>query len=108
MVTLPKGFVATRFHGYFWNIIEKQLYSIKQTGVLRPLKHLNPNYWNNFKGGYGVSVNGRRRYLRDEYLGKLVLEDSEIPIKKEKKYEQQHFDFANDSQGTNIDSRVIR
>ena len=37
MVTLPKDFVATRYPGYFWNVVEKKLYSIKVTGELKPM-----------------------------------------------------------------------
>jgi len=69
MVTLPEEFVATRFSGYFWNIKDQRLYSIKVTGELKPLKHIKPNYFNRLQGtgGYRVSVRGYRRILTDEY-----------------------------------------
>jgi hypothetical protein len=34
MVTLPKDFVATKHDGYFWNLKEQKLYSIKVGGTL--------------------------------------------------------------------------
>lgn len=37
MVTLPKDFVATRYPGYFWNVVERKLYTLKVTGELRPM-----------------------------------------------------------------------
>ena len=47
MVTLPKDFVAIKFPGYFWNIKEQRLYSMKVTGVLRPLAGpYTPNHFN--------------------------------------------------------------
>lgn len=35
MVTLPKDFVATKYPGYFWNVVDKKLYSLKVTGELK-------------------------------------------------------------------------
>lgn len=79
MVTLPPPFTATKYPGYFWNIEEKKLYSIKQSGELKELKMQNPNRWNHIPmPGYIVSFKGRRKYLAIGYLNKLVLEDSEI------------------------------
>ncbi len=95
MVTLPKGFVRTKFEGYFWHLVEQKLYSLKLGGVLMVLKHQMPNQFNNMRGGYQVYINGRRTRLLDDYLTNLVLEDSEIPIKlrpglqKEKSSDQQ-------------------
>lgn len=93
MVILPIGFVATKYVGYFWHMKEKKLYSLKQGGMLRELKHHEPNWFNKWKqGGYQVSVKGRRRILWDDYLNNLKPEDSEIPImqKVEKKDEQKY------------------
>jgi hypothetical protein len=83
MVTLPADFVATRYNGYFWNLKEKKLYSIKVGGVLRPLANLRPPcHWNHFVEGYTVSVNGRRRTVTTDYLKKLVAKNSVIPVEK--------------------------
>ena len=37
MVTLPDNFTMTKYPGYFWNVLDKKLYSIKVTGELKPL-----------------------------------------------------------------------
>ena len=73
MVTLPKDFVATRYPGYFWNVVEKKLYSLKVTGELRPLKFCKGgNFFGNVvEPGYKVSVNGERRKYSMHYLNSL-------------------------------------
>lgn len=85
MVTLPPQFVATKYSGYFWNIEDERLYSLKITGELRPLKHTKPNRWNNLwqwneTGGYKISDKGTRRWLTDSHLAKLTPTDSTIPV----------------------------
>jgi hypothetical protein len=86
MVTLPKEFVATRYPGYFWNVVEKKLYSIKVTGELRPMAfHKGGNFgWVRVEPGYQISVNGRKRRFTMEYLGSLTAtnEIQEIGVKK--------------------------
>lgn len=73
MVTLPKDFVATRYPGYFWNVVEKKLYSLKVTGELRPMVFFKGGtfYGVRHDPGYKISVNGRRRKYTMEYLGSL-------------------------------------
>ena len=86
MVKLPDGFVATWFTGYFWNIIEQRLYSIKPSGVLKPMKLTQPDYFNHWDGpGYRVSNNGRRRTMMVSRLKKLVPTNTEIPVMETKK-----------------------
>lgn len=82
IVSLPKGFVATKFPGYFWHIEEQKLYTIKVTGVLNPIKISKPNPRFNklHEPAYRVSVNGARRYLHLRDLLKLTYESSEIPV----------------------------
>ena len=83
MVTLPKDFVATRHDGYFWNVKEQKLYSIKVKGILRPLAApQKPNQWNHFAEGYRISVDGKDRYLYLDYLQKLKIKDSIIKVEK--------------------------
>lgn len=93
MVKLPDGFVATKYPGYFWNIPEQKLYSIKIRGVLRPLKLVKAStieFFINRRGyknpihsdGYQVSVNGHQRYLFVNDLNKLKEEDSVVPVEK--------------------------
>ena len=73
MVTLPKDFVATRYPGYFWNVVEKKLYSIKVTGELKPMAfHKGGNFgWIRVEPGYQISVKGKKRKYTMEYLGSL-------------------------------------
>jgi hypothetical protein len=73
MVTLPKDFVATRYPGYFWNVTEKKLYSLKVTGELHPLSFFKGGTFNGvrYEPGYKISVNGVRRKYTMQYLGKL-------------------------------------
>lgn len=78
MITFPPEFVATKFPGYFWNTKTRRLFTIKIEGVLRELKHTKASYWTNGKSGYRVSYKGRRRWLKDEYLKKLI--SQEIPV----------------------------
>lgn len=73
MVTLPKDFVATRYPGYFWNVKEKKLYTIKVSGELRPMAF---NKGGRFYGvthlpGYQISVNGKKRKYTMDYLSTL-------------------------------------
>jgi hypothetical protein len=83
MVTLPKDFVATKHDGYFWNLKEQKLYSIKVSGFLRPLAGpRKPNPFNHYIEGYQVSVNGRRRILALETLQKLKAANSIIKVEK--------------------------
>lgn len=80
MVSLPTEFTATKYPGYFWNLKDSQLYSLKVSGVLRPLKRTYPTEWNQFKTGYKISVNGQRKFLDILYLKKLVTKNSIIPM----------------------------
>ena len=83
MVTLPKDFVATKHDGYFWNLKEQKLYSIKVGGFLRRLsgpRKTNP--FNHYIEGYQVSVNGKKRILALDSLKKLKAADSIIKVEK--------------------------
>jgi hypothetical protein len=86
MVTLPKEFVATRYPGYFWNVVEKKLYSIKVTGELRPMAfHKGGNFgWVRVEPGYQISVKGKKRTYTMDYLVSLTAtnEIQEIGVKK--------------------------
>lgn len=75
MIVFPVGFIETRYPGYYFEPSSNQLYSIKITGMLKPLKpqkYWNPN--NNYRGnassglihgegGYQVSHKGRRHFM---------------------------------------------
>ena len=73
MVTLPVDFVATKYPGYFWNVREKKLYSIKITGELKPMAfHRGGRFYGYMvEPGYQVSVKGRKRTLALDYLNGL-------------------------------------
>ena len=73
MVTLPKDFVATRYPGYFWNVVEKKLYSIKVSGELKAMAfHKGGNFgWVKVEPGYQISVKGRKRMYTMNYLNTL-------------------------------------
>lgn len=80
MVSLPKEFVATKFAGYFYNLNDKKVYSIK-SGILKPLKISLANNWNKMPDAfYDVSVFGVRRCLTIKYLETLVPNNSKIPV----------------------------
>lgn len=67
MVQLPNNFIAIRFEGYFLNIDNMCLYSLKQTGTLRELKHYTRTYFRP-SSGYNISKQGRKETVTDEYL----------------------------------------
>lgn len=79
MVKLPKEFVPTKYSGYFWNIADKKLYSVKVTGELKPPEFTPRNRWQHFDG-YKVSVKGEHRYLGIDYLTKLKPVTAEFPV----------------------------
>lgn len=84
MVTLPPGFIATRYPGYFWHAIEQRLYSLKVDGILKPIKAQKPNRFNlATEPYYRVSVRGRRRAMGLRYLKSLKYEASVIPVKRD-------------------------
>ena len=67
MVNLPENFIAIRFEGYFLNITNMCLYSLKQTGALRELKHRNKTMWCP-SSGYTISQRGQSYTVTDDYL----------------------------------------
>ena len=79
MIILPPGFVATKYPGYFWHLEKQALFTCK-SGTLRPLKRRSANRWNYGNAGYAISVGGRRRYIFESVLKKLVLADALFPM----------------------------
>ena len=84
MVTLPKEFVAIKYPGYFWNLNDNRLYSLKVSGVLRPLAGpIKPNRFNHlFEPAYKISVNGFTKTVAIGYLNKLRAKNSVIPMEE--------------------------
>jgi hypothetical protein len=79
MIVFPHNLVLTKYPGYYWDVQEKVLYSIKVTGNLR--KMAPPVSWRNGPLGYPVSVNGRKRKLVVSYLNKLKVPNTVQMIK---------------------------
>lgn len=64
MITFPDGFVVTKYPGYFWNTKDEKLYTMKVTGVLRPMCRCDPApYEVDGQPSYRVSVQGIRMRL---------------------------------------------
>jgi hypothetical protein len=95
-VTFKPEFIATKYPGYFFNTVDEKLYSMKIDGILKPLKFVTPNYFNNLhrrpikllggssvmtEGGYYVSVKGLRRFYAIEHLKELEAVPHVIPVK---------------------------
>lgn len=73
MITFPDGFVATRFPGYFWNTTDEKLYTMKVTGVLRPMRISSPPPGRADHESYRVSVNGVRRRLTTAQIKRVLI-----------------------------------
>jgi hypothetical protein len=81
MITFPPEFTALVYPGYYWNTKNQKLYSIKVTGVLRPLKFQPGNRWNHYVARYSISVNGKKKNIPVELLKKCKKpSDSVIPV----------------------------
>lgn len=87
MVTLPNEFVATKYPGYFWNIDDNKLYSVKITGQLKPMKSgfagemINGRWKPNYNVPvYKVSVAGTRKILLIRDLEKLTAANTVFPV----------------------------
>lgn len=80
-VFFPDGLKAIRgFPGYFLDPKTRVLYSIKCGGELRPIKKFRhwviPNMF-----GWKVSVNGVKRFIRDDLVDKWLIESYHVPVK---------------------------
>ena len=97
LVSFPPEFIATAFPGYFFNVTDEKLYSMKIDGILKPLKYQRPNQFNHMwrhpvklrdgsevtaSGGYYVSVKGRRKFYAIEKLKDLPHVESIVPVKE--------------------------
>ena len=90
MITLPKDFVSTRHPGYYWNHVEKKLYSLKVTGELRQLSFFSGGFLGgrNIEPGYKISVKGIRRKYTLRYLMSLKPTEKHEEINVVKKNER--------------------
>lgn len=84
MIHFPDNFVALRgLPGYFWNIREEHLWTMKVTGVLRPLSKQRPFYGSKFSCDepyYSISHKGKRMTLRTSKISSLLIDPSTIPV----------------------------
>lgn len=85
MVRLPSHLSATKFPGYFFDLEKKILYTMKMTGVLRPLPVKKRNHFNNLMTfGWTISHKGRNmnipveQFIREASKAKTA--DDVIPI----------------------------
>ena len=76
MITFPKGFVKIYYPGYFWDTINKELYSIKVGGILKKLPCRKPfyGYGNFIPAGYQLSYKGSRKFMPKHRL--MMLKDN--------------------------------
>jgi hypothetical protein len=81
MITFPDGFVATRFPGYFWNTTDEKLYTMKVTGILRPMQRCNPAPNDEHtQASYRVSVNGVRQRLTIGQIKRVLVRDGTVQV----------------------------
>lgn len=88
MIKFPDDFVALkRYPGYFWSTTEQRLYSMKVSGILRPLSTQKAyGYVVNKLGLYpgerywSISKNGRSSFLTESRINRIVEKDHQIPI----------------------------
>jgi hypothetical protein len=82
MNTIPHELIALPgYPGYFWHPTQKQLYSIKVSGVLHALAK-QPAFRNrgyDIPEGFTVCKNGRTKRFGIEKLSSLVPYDYQIP-----------------------------
>ena len=83
MITFPPEYVEIYYPGYYWNMKENVLYSIKVTGTLKPLKlgrrWNGPGHYSVIKG-YKLSHRGRPRFMPLEDLMKLSPKNAVVPM----------------------------
>lgn len=83
MIKFPDEFVATQYPGYFWNVNNRRLYTIKVSGVLQPLRQYSANRWQNQPGEhYRISHQGKRQILLVANLARLRIQDQTVPVLK--------------------------
>mgnify|MGYP000290589678 CR=1 FL=1 len=73
MIKLPDNFVPTRYPGYFWNVSDKKLYSLKVHGELRAMtmRKAVTMYGVYYPAVYRISVRGIKRNFTLDYLNSL-------------------------------------
>jgi len=74
MIQFPSGnLVLTKYPGYYWDVVEKELYTIKGSGTLKKMKRVKAGSFGRYtwKAGYRISHEGIPRKYTLEQLNKL-------------------------------------
>ena len=84
-IKLPDNLVPTKFPGYYWDIENKLLYSIKVSGELKPLKLQKGGYRPHsfvepLPPHYKVSYKGFQRMYSLDYLNSLTKLKTDVTI----------------------------
>ncbi|WEM34430.1 hypothetical protein [Xanthomonas phage X1] len=84
MNTIPTELIAVpNYDGYFWHPGEEQLYSLKVTGTLKPMKYHGARYvpklYRQIPASYSVSRAGKKSILTKETLRKITQQKYEVP-----------------------------
>lgn len=85
-IGIDKSLIPIKYYpGYFWSIEDQQLYSIKVTGALKPLK-MRRQLWSRESGKavlqeknvphYTVSMKGKRQVLTVQRIRRLAGDES--------------------------------
>lgn len=82
MIRFPSQFRALKgIHGYFYNIDDYFLYSIKPSGVLSKMKLYYPNRYNSIREcGFYLSIKNKRKFIGVSKLTNLILDDYMVPV----------------------------
>lgn len=66
---------------YLWDPRDKKLYSTKVSFAdYYAIALQRPNQWNDYEGGYCVSIDGKRCHLTEKYLHQLEKEEKEVTV----------------------------
>lgn len=84
-IKLPDNFIPTRYPGYYWDIKNKLLYSIKGSGELKQLKLQKGGYYRfglnkKIPPHYAVSYKGWKKTYSLEYLNSLTKPETDTII----------------------------
>jgi len=90
MIKFPEAFVQLdRYPGYYWHTEEKQLYSIKISGVLHKMvkRKAFRGFGYDVPAGWRVSKNGSQRVLSEDHIILMIAKwnlvgDQVVPVEK--------------------------
>lgn len=89
MIIFPPNITPTKYEGYYWDLTHHVLYSIKIGGKLRKLRIGSNSFYPKVQRGeiprmrgYQVSVEGKSRFLSEQYLYNLTLQDIVLELPK--------------------------